>query len=74
MKIVRSDKVGTVDMKLIRRPTNTCAWIDNWHLYAAGSFETPIVRFMGTSETIAIERYTLAVREAQSIFSKMIAQ
>lgn len=71
MKIVRSDTIGTIDMRLIRRPTNTCAGVDNWHLYANGAtdeWKAPIVRFLGTNAFEAHLTYDQAKREAQAIY------
>lgn len=71
MKIVRHDCIGNADLKLIKRPTNTCAWIENWHFYAAsssdGPLSVPIVRFFGTDGEMAEFMYNKAVLEAHKI-------
>ena len=70
MKVIRHDVVGNAELKLIRRPTNTAAWIDNWHFYAAardGVLSVPIVRFFGTNAEAAELAYNKAVLYAHQI-------
>lgn len=70
MKIVRHDSVGNAELKLIKRPTNTCAWVDNWHFYAAsnqGALAVPVVRFFGTDGEMAERAYNEAVLYAHRI-------
>lgn len=70
MIVVRHDCVGNAEMKLIKRPTNTCAWVDNWHFYAAsnqGALKVPVVRFFGTDATAAERAYNEAVLYAHRI-------
>lgn len=71
MIIVRHDCIGKAELKLIKRPTNTCAWVDNWHLYATSSADAPstipVVRFFGTDGERAREFYDQAVKYAQAI-------
>lgn len=71
MKIIRSDIVGSIDLRLVRRPTNTAAGVDNFHLYAngiAGGFPAPIVRFLTTDPVIALQRYRDAVEAAENVY------
>ncbi|HSC55778.1 MAG TPA: hypothetical protein VLC51_01170 [Nitrospira sp.] len=70
MIVVRHDCVGKAEMKLIKRPTNTCAWVDNWSFYAAsndGALAIPVVRFFGTDPIRAERLYNEAVLEAHRI-------
>ncbi len=70
MKVVRHDCVGNAELKLIKRPTNTCAWVDNWHFYAAsndGMLAVPVVRFFGTNQDEAELAYNNAVLYAHQI-------
>lgn len=74
MNIVRYDQVGTVQIRLVRRPTNTAAGVDNFHFYAEGvpgSFPCSLVRFFGTDEGMAHERYNLALVEAEAIADQL---
>jgi hypothetical protein len=71
MKIVRSDTVGTIDMRLVCRPTNTAIGVDNWHIYAKGrtdGWPASVVRFLGTDPWEANTRYGDALAAAQSSF------
>lgn len=71
MNIVRYDTVGSIQMKLIRRPTNTAVGVDNFHIWAEGKtegFPAPILRFIGTDEENAHYRYDLAKLSAQAAF------
>ncbi len=70
MIVVRHDCVGRADLKLITRPTNTCAGVDNWHFYAAsndGALSIPIIRFFGTDRMAAERCYETAVSHAHQI-------
>ena len=70
MKVVRHDCVGRAELKLLKRPTNTCAWVDNWHFYAAsndGPLAVPVVRFFGTDQDAAENAYNKAVLYAHQI-------
>jgi len=74
MKVVRHDCVGRAELKLIRRPTNTAAWIDNWHFYAAstdGPLAVPVVRFFGTDQGAAELAYNKAVLYAHQICEEL---
>jgi hypothetical protein len=67
MIIIRSDTVGSIDMRLVSRPTNTCVGIDNYWLIAKGAigpFPAPLMRFVGTDEGWAHSRYNAAVDAA----------
>lgn len=70
MKVVCHDQIGRAELKLICRPTNTCAWVDNWHFYAQatdGPLAIPVVRFFGTNAEIAQRCYNDAVLYAHRI-------
>ena len=71
MKVVRHDCVGRAELKLIKRPTNTAADVDNWHFYAASSTDgpltVPVVRFFGTNQEHAERCYNEAVLHAHRI-------
>ncbi len=70
MIVVRHDTVGKAELKLLRRPTNTCVGVDNWHFYAAstdGPLSIPIVRFFGTDGQSAEFAYNQAVLYAHQI-------
>ena len=71
MRIVRTDVVGTVTIKLLKRPTNTCVGVNNFHLYAEGALEpipAPVVRFLGTDPWEATCAYQNALEAAQTAF------
>ena len=71
MRIVRTDVVGTVTIKLLKRPTNTCVGVNNFHLYAEGVSDTlgaPVVRFLGTDAWEATCTYKTALLAAQGVF------
>ena len=71
MIIIRSDTVGSVDMRLVSRPTNTCVGIDNYWLLAdglPGPISAPLMRFVGTDEGWAHCRYNSAVEEFHAIY------
>ena len=71
MNIIRSDTVGSVDMRLVSRSTNTCVGIDNYWLLAKGAvepFPAPLMRFVGTDEGWAHCRYNSAVEEFHAIY------
>lgn len=71
MKIIRADTVGTIDMLLIKRPTNTAIGVNNYHIYAngsAGAFPAPVVRFLDTDPLVAQRRYNEALEAARSVF------
>ena len=61
MKIVRSDTVGQVDMRLVCRPTNTCVGVNNYHIWV--SFKDmptrSVVVFFGQSRDHAEDEYDL---------------
>jgi hypothetical protein len=68
MKVIRYDQIGFVRIRLLSRPTNTCAGVDNFHIYAEclpGSPEAPVVRFLGTDAFEAHDRYDHAVMAAE---------
>lgn len=71
MKVVRHDCIGRAELKLIKRPTNTCAWVDNWHFIATsstgGPLTIPVVRFFGTNQDAAELAYNHAVLYAHRI-------
>ena len=70
MKVVRYDRVGTIQIRLLRRPTNTAVGVDNFHIWAAGlpgSPNPPVVRFLGTDEFVAHDLYDHAVLAAEGI-------
>jgi len=69
MKIVRHDHIGTVDVRLVRRPTNTAVGIDNWHLYVGCGSDMPssIVRHLGTDPDWAQERYNIHVEHLRDL-------
>lgn len=75
MKVIRYDRVGTVQIRLLRRPTNTAAGVDNFHVCANGFPEwtgTPLVRFLGTDPYVAHDRYDRAVLAAEAIVEAAI--
>ena len=70
MNIIRYAQVGTVQMRLVRRPTNTTVGVDNFHFCVEGGrglLNTPMVRFFGTDKDYALECYNRAVDHAKSI-------
>lgn len=70
MIVVRHDTVGRADLKLLRRPTNTAAGVDNYNFYAAatdGPLTIPVVRFFGTNGAAAEFAYNKAVLYAHQI-------
>lgn len=76
MDIVRYDQVGTVHIRLLRRPTNTTIGVDNFHISAdglPGSSSSLVVRFLGTDPYMAHERYDSAVLAAEAIVEAGIA-
>jgi len=71
MKIVRYDQVGTVEIRLVRRPTNTTVGVDNFTLYAHGFPVSPepfVMRHLGTDEECANEAYDRALWAAVETF------
>ena len=70
MIVVRHDTVGRADLKLLRRPTNTAAGVDNYNFYAVatdGALAIPVVRFFGTDGKAAEFHYNNAVLYAHQI-------
>lgn len=70
MIIVRSDIIGQVDMRLVSRPTNTCAGVDNYFIFARPTEASwfPTIRFVGTDEGFAHSRYDNALSTAKTIY------
>lgn len=74
MIIVRRDIAGSLAMRLVTRPTNTCAGVDNYFMVVkpTSTEQTwcPLVRFVGTDEGFAHRRYNTALEAAQEIYDQ----
>ena len=70
MNIVRQDSIGRAELKLVSRPTNTCAGVSNFHFVVASTeslLDAPVVRFFGTDPDVAEDAYNRAVLYAHQI-------